>query len=200
MTAPWRGAIEAFVEEQAKPVDKLSHQPRLHALAVRLARDAHLDIDDDVVHAAAWLHDLGVFAGHRPENIEELARWDHVAYAMREIPGVLRRFGFPEDRIPAVLEAVRTHLPDRTPTTVEGRVLRDADILEQLGAVGILRATSKVGRDTRFPRYEDVVDSLRRARVKLPSLLELDASRAELAPRLEVLDAFLAGADREMEG
>jgi uncharacterized protein len=198
MTSPWRAGIETYVREQAKPVDKFSHQPRLYALAVRLAKASHLDLDDDVVHAAAWLHDLGVFVGHRPERIDELARWDHVAYALREIPGVLHHLGFPDDRVPPVLEAVRTHLPERTPTTTEGRVLRDADILEQLGAVGILRATSKVGRDTRFPRYEDVVDSLRSGRVKLPPLLELEASRVELIPRLEVLDAFLASADREL--
>ena len=47
---------------QANPPDKFSHQPRLHQLARQLAESQ--PFDDDVLYAAAWLHDLGVFIGH----------------------------------------------------------------------------------------------------------------------------------------
>ncbi len=39
---------------------------------------------------------------------------------------------------------------------MEGHLLRDADILEQLGAIGILRAAVKVGRDTRYPNFSSI--------------------------------------------
>jgi uncharacterized protein len=172
-----RALIEAYVRREARPPDKLAHQPRLYALARSLGSAAG-PVDDDVLHAAAWLHDLGVFVGHRPEEAEALARWDHVAYAAREIPGVLAACGFPAAKVPAVLAAVRAHLPADTPTTPEGIVLRDADILEQLGAVTVLRTVSKVGRDTRFPTHADAVAT----------------------PRIAALRAFLDAVETETAG
>ena len=41
-------------------------------------------------------------------------------------------------------------------------ILRDADILEQLGAIGILRAAAKIGRDTRYPTFTDAAATLRK--------------------------------------
>ena len=114
-----------------------------------------MSYDDDVVYAAAWLHDLGVFIGHRPEDPEALSRWDNVSYAMKQAPGVLARCGFPATKVVPVVEAIRTHQPHLSPTSVEGAILRDADILEQLGAIGILRVVAKVGRDTRYPTFTD---------------------------------------------
>ena len=55
-----------YIRTQAKPPDKFSHQPRLYQLAKRLAEGRAYD--DDVLYAAAWMHDLGVFIGHRPEG------------------------------------------------------------------------------------------------------------------------------------
>jgi uncharacterized protein len=193
--ADFRHAICQFIQEQAQPPDKFSHQPRLYALARSLGTDQ--SYDDDVLFAAAWLHDLGVFVGHRPASIAELAKWDHVAYAIREVPALLKRFAFPSEKIPAVLEAIRTHLPTREPTTIEGVLLRDADILEQLGAIGALRAVSKVGRDTRYPTHAEAVQFLTRSLQDLPSRIKLPRARALAEERVAVLKAFLAAVERE---
>ena len=199
MTQPgYREAIVDYIRAQAKPPDKFSHQPRLYQLAKRLAEGQ--PYDDDVLYAAAWMHDLGVFVGHRPEDPAALAAWDHVAYATRQAPRVLRQFGFPEGKIPAVIEVIRTHLPSAKPTSFEGTLLRDADILEQLGAIAVLRTVSKVGRDTRFVRYADAVRVLRRNVEQLPAQLELASARRLAAPRVETLKAFLAAAETEADG
>src|SRR5215831_19263055 len=105
----YRAAIIEYIRSQAKPPDKFSHQPRLYLLATQLAEGR--SFDDDVVFAAAWMHDLGVFIGHRPEEPGALASWDHIAYAIAKTPDLLRNFAFPVPKIPAVLEAIRTHLP-----------------------------------------------------------------------------------------
>ena len=65
-------------------------------------------------------------------------------------------------------------------------ILRDADILEQLGAVGILRTVCKVGRDTRFHTFTDAVRSLERAVETLPALLRLDSAKALAVDRIRV--------------
>jgi uncharacterized protein len=191
----YRTALIDYIRAQARPPDKFSHQARLYALAVSLASDA--PFDDDVLFAAAWMHDLGVFVGHRPEDLAALASWDHVAYVFRTAPPVLTGLGFPTHKIPPVLEAIRTHLPHTEPTSFKGVLLRDADLLEQLGAVGILRTVSKVGRDTRFIRFADALRVLRLNLETLPSLLKLDASRRLATPRIELLRVFLEQAAAE---
>lgn len=199
MTEPiFRQAITDYIRANAKPPDKFSHQPRLYALAKQLADGQ--TFDDDVLFAAVWLHDLGVFIGHRTEGPAALAVWDNVAYAMKETPGLLKEFGFPAQKIPAVVEAIRTHLPSGKPTSFEGSLMRDADILEQLGAVGILRTVSKVGRDSRFVRFRDALRVLRQNLETLPLQLQLASARRLAEQRLQVLRAFLNAAEAESGG
>jgi uncharacterized protein len=196
--AGWRTALVDYILEQAKPVDKFSHQARLYGLATQLAKS--YVCDDEILFAAAWLHDVGVFIGHRPELPEKLATWDHLAYAVSVVPEILRRIGFPHAKVNAVLEAIRTHLPSTEPTSIEGVILRDADILEQLGAVGILRTVSKVGRDTRFVRFDDALKVLRRNCDTLPGILKLEQSRQLARPRVDLLQTFLVAAQAEADG
>jgi uncharacterized protein len=191
----YRRAIVEYIRANAKPPDKFSHQARLYKLATELAEKENYD--DDVVYAAAWMHDLGVFIGHRPVNPAELATWNHIAYAARVVPDVLKNCGFPPHKIPAVIEVINTHLPSSEPITFEGILLRDADILEQLGAVGILRIVSKVGRDTRFVRFSEALRVLRKNAEELPARLKLDSARRLAQPRLETLTRFLDAAESE---
>jgi len=195
MEQNFRRAIVSYIDAEARPRDKFSHQPRLYELALRVGQ-GHI-FDDDVVFAAVWLHDLGVFVGHRPEDPAELTRWDNTAYAARRAPELLEAFGFPPSKIPAVVEAIRTHQPAFDPLTIEGLILRDADILEQLGAVGVLRTVCKVGRDTRFTTFDDALVALRKALATLPGQIRLETTRRLAEPKIEMLRSFLEAAEAE---
>src|ERR1700721_775679 len=81
MSLGWREAVVAYIRAEALAVDKYCHQPPLYALACRVGEGA--DYDDDIVFAATWIHDLGVFTGHRPQNLNQLARWNHVPSTIR---------------------------------------------------------------------------------------------------------------------
>lgn len=201
MTQPsssWRTQVADFLQREADPPHKYGHQPRLYALTQTIAaRSPELHYDDDVVYAAAFLHDLGVFKGHRPEDPEQLKSWDHVAYICARAPGLLAGFGFPVEKIPAVLAAIRQHQPQDEPTSPEATLLRDADILEQLGVIGLLRTASKIGIDTRFHLFADVERSLRRAVQELPARLRLPASRELAEPRRAVLSSLLSSLEGE---
>lgn len=185
----WREAVIAYIRLEATPEDKFGHQPRLYALATKIGEGTAYD--DDVLFAAAWMHDLGVFLGHRPSDLAELARWNHVPYTIQRSRELLAGWGFPPDKLDAVAEAIRTHQPHDSPVTPEAVLLRDADILEQLGAIGALRAIVKVGRDTRYPNYTAIVPVLRRAVDNLPQQLRLERARALAAPRVAALSSFL---------
>ena len=153
--------------------------------------------DDDVVFAATFLHDFGVFVGHRPEDPALLGAWDHVAYTTAKTPALLRSMGFPAEKIEAVLEVIRTHQPKDDPTTIEGVIVRDADILEQLGAIGVLRTVSKVGSDTRFSTFTDAARSLEKAWKELPPMIRLESTRRLAQPRIATLQTFLHALEDE---
>jgi len=80
----FRNAIPRLIENEALPVDKFGHQPRLYALTLQIGEG--LAYDDEIVFAAAWLHDIGVFIGNRPDDPQLLQQWDHVAYACGRVP------------------------------------------------------------------------------------------------------------------
>ena len=191
----FRELIAQFIEAEAKPREKFGHQPRLYALTKDVGDG--FEYDDDVVYAAAWLHDLGVFTGHRPEDLEELKKWDNTRYAMEQTPALLNRFGFPVEKTNAVVEVIRTHQPAFVPETIEGKILRDADILEQLGAVGVLRTVCKVGRDTRFEDFTSVVRALEKALNELPGKLLLPTAKNMAEKRVWTLREFLKSVREE---
>ena len=196
-TVGWRASVTAFIRAEALPVDKFGHQPRLYALARRLGEG--MAYDDDILFAAAWMHDLGVFMGHRPQAPERLARWDHVPYTIEKTRELLGLWGFPAEKLDGVAEAIRTHQPQDAPERIEGILLRDADILEQLGAIGALRALVKVGRDTRYPTFSSVMQVLRTAAEQLPGKLHLTNARLLATPRVEALNALLTAVENEAD-
>lgn len=193
----FREKLADFLQDKARPKDKFGHQPRLYALT-KLAGQGQ-SYDDDIVYAAAYLHDLGVFIGQRPEDPEALAHWDHVAYAVEQTPSILQAVMFPPEKIDAVLAAIRTHQPRDTPETMEAVILRDADILEQLGAIGILRAVAKTGRDTRYATFTPVIAFLERSLAELPAAIRLPATRALAEPKIAMLQAFLKAVQTEAQ-
>lgn len=184
-----------YIGAEALPVDKFGHQPRLYALAVRLGQG--LEFDDDILFAAAWMHDLGVFLGHRPQDPAQLARWDHVPYTLARTRELLAGWGFPAEKLDAVAEAIRTHQPDGEPVEIEAILLRDADIVEQLGAIGAIRALVKVGRDSRYPTFSSVLPVLKRAAEQLPGKLHLTSARSLAEPRVALLRSLIAAIEEE---
>lgn len=190
----WRSQLVAYIRAEANPIDKYSHQPRLYRLACSLS--AGQDYDDDILFAACWLHDLGVFIGHRPEDLAALARWDNVAYVLEQAPGLLKQWGFPTRKIQAVLDAIRQHAPNARPQEWEAQLLHDADLLEQLGAIGLLRTISKVGRDTRYPSFADLRPVWQQQRA-LPQQLLTDTGREAALARIALLEQFIRQLDEE---
>ena len=194
-TKGFRPAIERLVREQSQPLHKFGHQPRLYALCQQIGQTT--PHDDDIVFAAAWLHDLGVFEGNRPLDRQQLEAWDHVAFACREATRILSETDFPESKIPRVLQVIAEHQPDNKPESIESTIVRDADILEQLGAIGILRTAAKLGSDTRFITFSDVEHYLARQLQVLPLKLRLKTSQDLARDKVATLQQFLSAVRSE---
>jgi uncharacterized protein len=117
--------------ESADAVHDFDHVLRVLALAERIGQAEGADLE--IVRTAALLHDVG----RAQAEAEDL---DHAAVAASRAREILA--GQPPARVEAVVHAIAAHRfrTGSEPTTLEARVLFDADKLDAIGAVGVARA------------------------------------------------------------
>jgi HD superfamily phosphohydrolase YqeK len=107
------------------------HIARVWRQAHRLGEELRADML--VLAAAVFLHDLG------RHHVMDVA---HGALGAELAAPLLERLGFPADKREAVLLAIRTHdltSTDADRSTLEAKILFDADKLDTFGVVGVLR-------------------------------------------------------------
>lgn len=143
LAAPdWHDTVRAFAVAHCKhPAWGYVHSARDYALAAQLARADGVALDDDVLFAASYLHDIAAFAPYAK------AGEDHSDTAADLVGTILAPTGFPMAKLPAVQAAIRTHMFYRAPQGAEAIYLHDADALDWLGAIGVARiiATTEHG-------------------------------------------------------
>ncbi|HUI61429.1 MAG TPA: HD domain-containing protein [Steroidobacteraceae bacterium] len=182
----WRANVRRFAEEHLKhPAWGLSHSIRDYELARRLAAEDHVSLDDDVIFAASYLHDVAAFAPYEKANV------DHADEGARIVEGLLKETGFPMSKIDAVRSAIRTHMFEREPVGAEALYLHDADALDWLGAIGVARIFALVDPNGGDPDGPTAVRMLEENLAKVPPRVISSAGRAHLAARVRELEQFL---------
>ncbi len=90
--------------------------------------------EQPVIWAAVALHDIG-------QERERRHGGDHAMIGAEMAADLLTHTQFPQDAIPRVQMAIREHrmTGGTVPSTLEGRILYDADKIDCLGAIGIGR-------------------------------------------------------------
>jgi HD superfamily phosphodiesterase len=124
-------AIEMQKAPSPSEVHAEDHVLRVLKRCIRLGEK--LDADLEVLVAAVYLHDLG------RHYVDDKA---HGALSALKAGPVLERINFPEEKRDTVLHAIRMHDVAATPkdrTTLESKILYDADKIDTLGVVGVLR-------------------------------------------------------------
>lgn len=171
--------------EDALPAHDRFHANRVRDVALRLADDTNDSVDEDVLGAAAWLHDIG-----RPRE-RSGAIDDHDAWGARETRTLLEANGVSADRIEAVTHCVRTHsirASSPEPETPEARLLFDADKLDAVGARGIVRLACIVGeRSGSAGESHAVIDDGSSAGIPTPDRPDIDLLREWASERLDRL-------------
>jgi uncharacterized protein len=191
LDAPWKVTVYQLARSTFKhPAWGWQHSERNYRVALALAQGDGLKVDDDVLFAGAFLHDMGAFQPCADPKME------HGDCAALSSEAILRCAGFPMEKYAAVAAAERGHMYYRDPgTQPEAIVLHDADSLDFLGAVGAARMLSLTGGAK--PDFAPAVKSLRSFLNDIPPKLVTRTARAIAVGRIAELRQFLDALERE---
>jgi len=91
------------------------------------------ETDSSIIEAGAWLHDSGLakdIAGDALCNIEEVTAF-------------LRSIGVSEGDISLIRHCIEAHDGHNSALSIEAKIVHDADTLDKMGPLGIIRETWK---------------------------------------------------------
>jgi len=127
---------------------------------------------------------------------------------------ILKKYNFIESEITIISDAIHDHSfsQQRTPKTIEGKILQDADRLDALGAIGIARVFATGGLLKRpFYNIDDpfckkrkpddriwTLDHFFQKLLKLESLMNTKSGKLEAKKRTRVLKEFLKQLKQEI--
>ncbi len=190
----WHATVRQFAAQHFKqPAWGYSHSTRDYALARELAAEDHVVLDDDVLFAAAYLHDIAAFPPW------EKAKLDHSDVGADAVANILRDTGFPMAKIEGVRAAIRTHMYYRDPVAAEALYLHDADALDWLGAIGVARIIALVDPNGGTPDGPAAIKMLEENLAKVPGRVLSSAGRARVPQRKAELETFLRDLRRESD-
>jgi uncharacterized protein len=197
---------------QRDPVHGFDHIQRVYRMAERLAAAEGADLE--IVRAAALLHDI---EGSHPAGEE---RHNHHQQSADIAAEILESEGWTIERIQAVQHCIRAHRyrdNREPPATLEAKVIFDADKLDVLGAIGVVRVLGyaiQAGQPAYAEPSEHFLDTgeeepgephsayhehLFKLR-KVKDRLFTDSARTIAEQRHDFLDAYFAKLSSEFHG
>lgn len=170
------------------PAHDLAHLDRVWINAQTIAADLD-NVNLRVLLGAAYLHDLVNLPKDAPD------RKTASALSAGAAAPILRDLGYTPGEIDAAGHAITAHSfsANIPPETIEAKILRDADRLDALGAIGIARAFVVAGATGRA--LYDPADPFARNRAPDDQIWALDHWQIKL---LRLPDAMLTAKGREI--
>ena len=164
--------------------------------------------DEKLVLSAALLHDLVFY----PKS-DKRSKMSSIESAKKS-KNILKKYNFSNEEITIISNAIEEHSfsQNKIPTSIEGKILQDADRLDALGAIGIARAFATGGSLKRqFYNVDDpfckqrisddkiwTLDHFFKKLLKLESLMNTKYGKIEAKKRTVVLKDFLKQLKQEI--
>lgn len=191
----WRDGVMVRAGELLHPAWGPEHYRRLYSMCRHIVEVEELLADDDVLFAIAWLHDVGTFGPYACKGA------DPPTCAARAAESILPQTGFPAEKVALAARIIREHsFEGEDRDTVEARVLRDADMLEFLGAIGLVRLLAIVEVEERWvPDSRTAISLAIEFGEDLPGKLFYAASRRVAEDRVTEAMEFIAALAAETE-
>jgi HD superfamily phosphodiesterase len=198
MSATLRKKVLALTEEYGGDY-ALQHAQRLIRL-IDLIADG-VPYDQDAIWLAAHMHDWGSLPRWSRDNISHSRRSCQLAEEW------LRKLKCPADRMERVLEAIEYHHGGADERCIEAILLRDADALDGMGAMGVLREFASIPTETAgsysLPAGWGMRGAYDRAVIRMennPRLLRLPKSLEIAREKERRMKAVLEALDHESFG
>jgi len=185
------------------------HFLRVRNLALKLSSyEKSAPIEFHVLMPAAWLHDLNAPEKDSPDR--KKGSVISAAAALKQ----LKEWDYPEEYYSGIAHAIEAHSYSANipPLTMEAKLLQDADRLDALGVLGIVRCFSVGGRLNR-PFYDEsdpaadhrapddsvyTLDHFQKKLFNLPDLMQTDSGRKLALERMETLKQFIRNLKTEL--
>jgi len=115
------------------PVHGYPHVERVMKLALKIANSYKDKVDMLALKLAVLLHDMG--------RLSVCSKDHHAVLSVKKATSILKTYNLPKSVIDKVVDAILAHsyTLNYKPKTIEGKILSDADKLDALGAIGIVR-------------------------------------------------------------
>lgn len=191
----WKEKIISFVENFEHPAWGKLHFKRVYELSLHLAKSQSLEVDEESLFAAAYLHDVGAFEPYKEVGV------DHAQRSAQLAKDILVSVGFPRGKITLVQDIIEGHMFYAKPKNCKEVLLfHDADTLEFMGFIGIARLLSIVGLDDWTPDLPSAVKLIADFSRDLPERLYTSQAKEIGKRRQAEMVEFLAGLSREGGG
>ncbi len=132
----------------------------------------------------------------------------------KEAKKILKKFSFPDEEIKIISNAIEDHSfsKHKKPTSLEGKILQDADRIDAIGAIGIARTFAVGGSENRpFYNKSDPFCSIRNPNdqnwtldhfykklLVIESKMNTKSGKKEAKRRTKILRRFLTDLKREI--
>jgi uncharacterized protein len=200
MKVEWRPAVREAMRAAAEAENegaggfnyRWEHVVVVVSLAQKLARLT--GADEKVVEAAAWLHDVSKRDGE-----------EHAQSGARFAAEFLPRTDFPQEKIPAVVQAIADHKGlwrDEPLTDLESMVLWDADKLSKLGLTAAFHFTSMILGKGEVITTADLLHDLASAewQTRAAQSMHTAPARRAAATRLATYERLMSDLEGELQG
>lgn len=182
--------IKIVEESGAHPAWGVKHCYRVYHLAKELS--SHLTLDEEILYASALLHDTGKYPVYIIKNIDHALRSKGIA------ANLLQQMMFPSHKLPTILDAIENHMYYSEPGRSDEAVyIRESDILDSLGNIGLMRLFSLVGQDELITSPLDAIERARLFADALPTKVSTKSGKRLALKRREESLRFLAGIKRQ---
>lgn len=218
------GEIQAAAGKELKcSAHNMDHTMRVYRMSLHLA-GKEKNVDLDILKCAALLHDIA----RVKEDDDKTGNICHAKESAKICEPILKKLGYSDDKIDKIKKCIISHRykTDNKAETLEAKILFDADKLDSLGAIVVLRAGMWMGRNgcDIFPKMAlekyakfNLVGGKLTGRIKdnslhnifyeheikakkLPSVMHTKEAKRIAKKRLKFVDSFLDRVEKEVEG
>ncbi|HAV11858.1 MAG TPA: phosphohydrolase [Candidatus Moranbacteria bacterium] len=138
------GKIQETVEKELScSAHNIDHTMRVYNMALNIAKQER-DVDLDVLKMAALLHDIA----RVKEDDDKTGNVCHAEESSKMAEPILKNLGYSANKIGDIKHCILSHRhrTNNKPESIEAKILFDADKLDSLGAIFMIRAGAWMAR------------------------------------------------------